>query len=72
MEIFLEDDIEKVIYYGNKKPIKIYKKYGDCEEFSLNYINHRSGFANAVNNFLELEDKYDEDQYKKEAKRMEK
>lgn len=60
------NEIERVICGSEEGYIKIYKKDGGCEKVPLNYICFYEGFDEAVNNFLELKNKYDEEQYKEE------
>ena len=47
--------------YEIKKVIKIYDKNGDYVSIPMCYISNYNGFDDAVNDFLELRDKYDEE-----------
>lgn len=53
--------------YEIKKVIKIYDENGDYVSIPMCYISNYNGFDDAVNDFLELRDKYDEDQHKEEV-----
>lgn len=52
---------------NTEEVLKIYYKSGYCVNIPLCYVSfYRKGFDEAVNNFLELKNKYDEEQYKEE------
>lgn len=52
--------------YHIEKVIKIYNKNGGYVGVPMCYVSHYNGFVEAVNHFLELKNKYDEEQYKED------
>ena len=67
----LADDFAWEAYVVESRVIKVYEKDGDYINFPICYVSNYVNFADAVNKFLELRNKYNEHQNKENKENKE-